>query len=229
MLKIFVFCEDFHYMKKIVNQVLINIEETKIVGITNNLDEAEKLLKDNQADIVISSDPEIINIVKEKFFTYNPYYIIFVHKRKKEKSTSTVLYEYYNSSPKRIITRIYKFINSSIKYSQKERISILLKELGFEFRQIGTSYLLDAIFYVRTYKGSLSFNSLANDLYTRVARENNTTTDIIKWAISRSVNYMYEHHTKSSYKASIGKYLHLEYPEKPTPKQIISIISNKLD
>ena len=83
MLKIFVFCEDFHYMKKIVNQVLINIEETKIVGITNNLDEAEKLLKDNQADIVISSDPEIINIVKEKFFTYNPYYIIFVHKRKK--------------------------------------------------------------------------------------------------------------------------------------------------
>ena len=82
MLKIFVFCEDFHYMKKIVNQVLINIEETKIVGITNNLDEAEKLLKDNQADIVISSDPEIINIVKEKFFTYNPYYIIFVHKRK---------------------------------------------------------------------------------------------------------------------------------------------------
>ena len=102
------------------------------------------------------------------------------------------------------------------------------KNLGFNFKLAGTIYLCDSILYVSTYKGYYSFEQLKRDIYSYVADLNKTIPDRVKWAIARSINYMYEKHTKESYKV-VEDYFGLKYPKRPTPKLVISLIANNLD
>ena len=123
---------------------------------------------------------------------------------------------------------ILLFIKNTVGLSRREKAATMLVNLGFDFKLNGTVYLLDSILYAHTYKGAFSFEQLRRDVYSYVAQLNNTTIDRVKWSISRSINYMYKRHTKSSY-AIVEKYLKVEFPIKPTPKLIVSIIANTLD
>lgn len=226
MIQVLIFCKENESIKKIINKVLINIDGLKIMGIGNNLKEAQELIIRIQPDLIISSFSEILGFIQEKFISYHPGIIILSNKSKTKRKK--VLYIENTLPAKEMAKRISLFINSTIVCSQKERIINLLSKLGFTFNLAGTIYLLDAILYTHTHKGSYSFETLSNDVYSHVAELNNSTIDRVRWSIARSINYMYDKHTKSSYKI-VEKHLKIQYPEKPTPKLIISILANNLD
>jgi hypothetical protein len=65
------------------------------------------------------------------------------------------------------------------------------------------------------------------DIYPYLAKVNHTQIDNVKWSIARTINLMYLHHTTKSI-LKLEEYFCLEHLQKPTPKHIISVISNKL-
>lgn len=123
---------------------------------------------------------------------------------------------------------ISNFIKENVECSRKEKATRILFKLGFDFKLAGTIYILDAILYVHSYKGSYSFEKLKRDIYSYVAKINGSNIDRVKWSIARSINYMYESHTQNSYKI-IENFFGIEFPKKPTPKLVISLIANSLD
>lgn len=226
MIQVLIICKENESVKRMINKILINIDGLKVVGIGNNLKEAQELIIKIQPDLIISSYVEILEFIKEKFISYHPGIVILSNKSKTRRNK---ILHIENTLPNNeIAQKISIFVSSTIICSQKEKIINLLSKLGFTFNLAGTVYLLDAILYTHTYKGSYSFETLSNDVYSYVAELNNSNMDRVRWSIARSINYMYDKHTKSSYKV-VEKYLKIQYPEKPTPKLIISILANNLD
>ena len=122
--------------------------------------------------------------------------------------------------------KISVFIKKHIT-SQEEEVAKILSRLGFDFKLSGTLFLLDAIVYGRTYKSTYCFETLVKDLYDYVAQNNNTTINRVKWSVERSINYMYNRHTKESY-TYVENCFNIKYPEIVTPKLLINVLVNNL-
>lgn len=228
MLKVLIICKENQTAKKIINNVLINIDNLRIMGIANSVEEAQELVIKLQPELIISMNSEIVDLIREKFIAYRPGIVIISNSKLSKKNIKNVLYISKNLGFLEIAQKINIFINRTVVCSQKEKIINLLSRLGFTFNLAGTMYLLDAILYTHTYQGSYSFEKLSKDLYSYVADLNNTTADKVKWSIARSINYMYDKHTKESYKI-VESFFKIKYPERPTPKSIINLLSNNLD
>ena len=229
MLKILILSKQMSTSKTIINNILSNIEDVRIIGIANTLTEAQELLINNQPDLVLTTDPKIINLIREQFVSFLPGIVFFTNRRVEidiNYKNLLILNQQQNSSF--LINSIKKFIKNNVALSRKEKAANILAELGFDFKLNGTIYLLDSILYVHTYKGSCTFEQLKRDIYPYVAEMNSTSVDKVKWSVDRTLNYMYRRHDQKSYKI-VEKYFKIKYPVKPTPKLIVSIIANTLD
>ncbi len=228
MLKVLIVCKENQTAKKIVNKLVVTNENLKIIGIGNTLTETETLVKNIEPDLIITTNHNIMNLAKKRFLAHQPGIVLISKDVKSSTSLGKVLTLNYSLSFEEMSQKISMFIRKKLSLSQKEKVMSTLSKFGFDFKLSGSVFLLESIVYARTYKGTYSFETLAKDIYFHVAQNNNSTIDRVKWAIERSIKYMYKNHTKESYEY-VEKYLNIKYPEKPTPKLIINVLSNNLD
>lgn len=226
MLKLLILCKTPDTIKNITNKIVSNISELRIIGIANTTLEAEKIMEEAQPDIILTTIQEIFETIHGKFFHYYPRVVLFSNISRSEIVYKNLLVIALHLKYDIITTKISEFVKKDV-LSRKEKATKILTELGFDFRLNGTLYLLEAILYVHTYKGS-SFEKLKSDIYPYIAEKYDTSVDRAKWAIERSVKYMYRKHTADSYKI-VEKYFCITYPEKVTPKLVVNFVSNNLD
>ena len=227
MLKLLILCKNTEAAKKLINKVAFNLNDTRIIGLTDNLSEANSILKSSEPELIICTNPDIIYLIQNKFINYFPNIIFFTTKKYRSVSYKPIVIINPEDKIEFIMSKILKFLKGN-SFSQKEKAAKILSYLGFDFKLSGTIYLLDSILYAHTYKGSYSFEKLERDIYSYVANLNSTSVDRVKWSVFRTINYMYSKHTDESYKI-VEKYFNLEYKSKPTPKLVISLIANNLD
>ena len=208
MLKLLILCKTPDAVKNIINKMVSNITDLRIIGIANTTLEAEKIMEEIQPEIIITTIEEIIETNQD--INYKNLLVIPLQLK----------YEV-------ITNKISEFIKTKV-VSHREKATRILTHLGFDFKLNGTLYLLDAILYAHTYKGACSFEQLKRDIYPYISEINDTSANRVKWGIERSITYMYKKHTEDSYKI-VERYFSIRYPEKPTPKLVINFISNHLD
>ena len=228
MLKILIVCKENVVAKKLVNSIVAQINDLKLIGIANTLIEAQEIMIENKPDLILTTFDSIGPIVKETFILHLPKIFLISKSTDKNKEFRNISYIDGNLSYSQIKTCISNLLQKNTMSSKKEKVTKLLLDFGFDFKISGTNFLLDAILYTHSYEGSRYFERLGRDVYPYVAKINKTTTNKVAWSISRSVLYMYEKHTKYTY-GNIEKYFKITYPEKPTPKLIINLIANNLD
>ena len=228
MIKVLIICKRLENAKKLINGVTSRIDSLKLVGIYESLEEAKKMIITTQTELIVSTDIEIIDFIKEEFITYRPGIAIITNLIRVDKSYPRLLVLNSSDSMKTIHDKIYFFMETAIEQSQKERVVAILQKFGLSFNLSGTLYLQDSILYAYSHRGSYNFEKLQRDIYSYIAEVNNTTSYRVKWSIERAIRYMFKKQTKESY-AFIEKILNIEYPELPKPKQIINIVANSLD
>lgn len=93
-----------------------------------------------------------------------------------------------------------------------------LKDIGFNFKHIGTVYLLDTIKILNQNKDLIE--NIEKNVYTKLAKKYKKKTITIKSDIIKATNYMYVH--------TAIKDLNYYFPnnayEKITPKMVINTI-----
>lgn len=100
----------------------------------------------------------------------------------------------------------------------KNSILYIMKEIGFELKNKGDIFLLEAIKYIKVNK-KITFN-LENEIYPIIALKFKTTKNAIKWNIIYSINSTFLYNSKK-----MNNYLNINC--KPTPKSLIlKIIKN---
>ena len=226
MIKVLIMSKQINTCKQILNQAINQIDGIRLIGIVTNLSEANSIMKEIEPELIITTESNIIGLLKSNFVTYSPSIVLLSESQK-----ININYNHLILNPNlkfnEIAGEIYSFIKSTILYSYREKIIETLIKLKFDFNLSGTLYILEAILYVHSYKGSYSFEKLKRDIYSYVAKIYGTNIDRVKWSITRSINYMYNNHTKETYKI-IEKYFGTPYPSKPTPKLVISIVASKI-
>ncbi len=226
MLKVLIVCKENKTAKKIINNIIVNNNDLRIVGIANTLEETKNLFKTVESDLIITTNRNVVDLIKNKFLAHRPAIVLISKNKKINTRTRKLLKLDYSLSFSEMSKKISVFIKKHIT-SQEEEVAKILSRLGFDFKLSGTLFLLDAIVYGRTYKSTYCFETLVKDLYDYVAQNNNTTINRVKWSVERSINYMYNRHTKESY-TYVEKCFNIKYPEKVTPKLLINVLVNNL-
>ena len=228
MIKVLIICKKLENSKKILNNIVNKISNLQLIGIANSYYEAKDLLVKNQADIIITTDPKSITFIKNVFITYVPGIVIIDNiLRVKENYPKLLLISNENSFDY-MANKIMFFIKHAIEHSQKQKVANILNKIGFDYNLSGTIYLQDAILYAHSYKGSYHFENVKRDIYSIIALSNKSTNDRVKWAIERAIKYLYKKNDRINHEY-IEKVFRIKYPQRLTPKQIISVISNLLD
>lgn len=228
MLKLMILCSNLNTAQKITNKIVASIENIRIIGIATNLDEAKSIIIEDEPELILTTNAGLINFIKEKLVMYSPGIILISNvDEKKDYYYKDFLIVNYNLDFKTISEKISNFVKEDFNISKKEKVIKTLTSLGFDFKLSGTNYLMDSILYANSYKGSYSFETIYYDIYSYVAKINNTNSDIIKWAVARSINYLYDKGDKTTYN-KIEKYFGVIYPERLTPKFTINFIANKI-
>ena len=125
-------------------------------------------------------------------------------------------------NPRGWLVQTLKYTICNIQSSQATAKRILEK-FNFNFKLIGTKYLLEAIVYSYFTRETYLFENLEKQIYPYVSQKYNVNPLTIKWAIIRSINTM---KTKSN--PVCLQSLSIDDSEKITSKFIISEIVNKL-
>lgn len=229
MIKVMILCNNLSTIQKLTNKVIASVEKTRIVGIVTTLEECKPIITEYEPDLILTTNTNIFDFIEEKFVMYSPNIILISNLANiKDISYKNLLVIDYRHDFKTISEEINDFIKKKLSITKKEKAIKILTYIGFDFKLSGTNYLLDSILYANSYKGSYSFESIYFDIYSYVANLNNTTCNIIKWSIARSINYLYAKGDKLTFER-IEKYFGVEYPEKLTPKFLINYVSNKLN
>ena len=226
MINVLIMSKQINICKEILNKSINQIEELKVIGIVTDLSEANFIMKNIEPDLIITTELSIINILKSRFTTYSPSIVIISNIKNTNINYNNVLLLNSDLKYSQLTFEINSFIKREITISSREKIIKTLINLKFDFNLSGTLYILDAALYVHSYKGSYTFENMKRDIYSYIAKIDGTNMDRVKWSISRSINYMYNKHTKESYKI-IEEFFGTPYPSKPTPKLVISLIANK--
>ncbi len=226
MIKTLILCKKSETSKLLINHVISKIYLLQLVGIANSREEALNLLEEITPNLIISTDKEIVLLIRQHFKHYTPKIILL------SRSMRELPYFYkdsliipYNLSFELMVERIKNYLNDYLKLSKKEQLRKILKEIGFNLNLSGTIYLIDCILYANSFRSPGSSEKLEKDIYSYVAQKNNTTIQKVKWSIERAIRYMHESHTKDTYK-HVEEYLAVEYPQKPTPKLVINTLSD---
>lgn len=225
MIKALIICNNFEVIKRLINKILYKIENLKIIGIVNSLDlETEALEK--EVNLVITNNKSTVStILKNK--NLDSIRIIFISfSNIKFFDNKNILEINYLAPNNTISNSLSYFINTSFNNSSKQKVIRILKHLGFDFKLVGTLYLVDSIIYIHSFKG-FSFETLQRDIYPYIANLNNTSVNRIKWSIERTIKYLYIKKTDETIN-SIYHYFGIKYPDKLTPKLIINFIANNL-
>lgn len=226
MIKILILCKKSETSKSLVNYVISKISILRLVGIANTQTEALKILEEQKPNLIISTDKNILLLVKHNFKHYTPG-IILLSKKLEEPQFfyRSLLILQYNLNFDIMVRKIRNFITDNFSVSKKEQIRKILSEIGFNLKLSGTMYLIDSVLYTNTYRSGYSFEKLEKDIYSYIAQKNNSTPKRVKWAIERAINYMYQKQTEDTY-YYIEKYFAIEYPQKPTAKLIINTLAS---
>jgi len=228
MIKVLVLCKEFGNSLNLVNKVVCKISDLQLIGIALNQTDAKKILVQNEADIIITTDLETIKFIKREFITYKPC-IILITSKIRIRYTYSKLLLINNKNKFEIIVDLIKFyLKNEFEATQKAKLSKVLRKLGFNYGWAGTIYLQDAILYAHSYKGSYQFEKLKRDIYSVIAKKNKTTSDRVKWSVERAIKYIYKRNSSVNMEY-IEKVFKTKYPQKITSKQVISTLANIID
>lgn len=222
MLKIVILSQNLSNAKNLINKCLGKISSLQIIGILNSDTEFDKFKKENYFDILLLNNYDI-----EELDNLNYQIININNSNKSIKKDENKLDLPTNISFDNLQKNIKQYLSKTLTDSIREKTTAILIDLGFNFKHIGTKYIADAICYCTLNNFDCSLENMEKDIYPYLSKVNNIEIDKIKWSLARTVNLMYLRHTTKSI-LKLEEYFCLDHLQKPTPKLIISVISNKL-
>lgn len=223
MYKIVIFSNNFNVVKITCNTVISKFSNLHLLGIVKDYNELSKLLNNSKVNMIIISDSDMKDIKIEHLLKNIESKIVICQDHTKHKNSKNILYLPLKTDPEYSINQFKNFISKINNRTIRQKVFYILKKLNFDFKLIGTNYLLDAIIYSYMNKNDYRFENLEKQIYPYVAKLHNASNNNIKWSIIRSVNNM-----NTRLNSSDSKEPYIKFCDKVTPKLLITEIVNRI-
>lgn len=243
MLNYIIFGKDLEYCVNLMNYLNENNNVLRVIAILNNEKELLKIIIKNNIDMILinlsfSEYNKICKDIQEYLSS-----TIFILNQKMSKTILQTLNVYDYVENENNYSNIRKKVNTyySLKETEKDlamrkvdmhqdiidKIEKELKYLEIPMEYAGTQYLIEAIYILHCLNIDLeqynAFN-LRKDIYNVIARKHHNPINNIKGDINYVVNKIY----RTCEKEKLRNYLRKVSLYKPTPKQIIFAITEKI-
>lgn len=227
MFKLIVLNNDIEFVKNLCNHIFSEIPELQLSGFTSDFTEFEKLVAKVKPYIIMMDYSDYIHSQYTKKSDFLKMKILFCNTKPSSKGSSKQLLISKNSSLNEMKDLIKNFVSKENLRILRGKIIKLLENFQFDFKLLGTTYVLESILYCYENKTDYVFENLEKNVYPHVAIRCNTNADNVKWSIVRSVNAM-NARIHMPIPKQLSNQLNLDVTEKTTAKQLISAIVTKL-
>lgn len=219
-----IYSHDLSLIKKYNNMISNNFHDIHLAAIASNKKELESILKIKKINLLIISYEDSIRESLSPLTCKIENKIIIYDKAKHNfKSTKHALFLSLTSSNEDALIKLKSFTLKINEDLIRKKVQKILEKFNFDFKLIGTKYLMEAIIYSYFTKETYFLENLEKQIYPYVSQKYNVSPDNIKWAIIRSINIMKSNSTKASLQS-----ISLDGFEKITSKFVISKIVNIL-
>lgn len=223
MYKFVIYSNNLELIKKFGNIVFNGFSNMHLVGIASTKNELSSLCKKHKINMIILSLSDSKNNSLSTLLSNIESKIIICNNTAGFKSSKYTLYLSYASDCDCIIGKLNSFLTKISASIIRKRVRKILEKLNFDFKLVGTNYLLESIVYSYLTKDRYFFDNLEKNVYPYVSKKYNVSAQNIKWSIIRSINNMKNHLNKSAFKD-----YYIDVPEKITPKFMIPELVNRL-
>ena len=227
MINLIILINNVENIKQFINNLIFKISNLNSIFIAHNITEFQNLIKKFRPDLIIISKFYYSALSNPNILNYHSFQIFFYNSKIYLQNSNNDICLLCSINDTNLLNTIQEFINNKTENELKNKIISILNEFNFNFKLIGTNYLIDAILYSYINKDSYIFENLEKNVYSHICFKNNTNPKNIKWAIVRAINNMYLNSENNNIK-KISEYFYLDIYEKPTAKIIITMIINKL-
>lgn len=231
--------DNIFYAKKLVNIIGDNIENIRIFNVATSGFEAINMLQKDNIDIVLLdlrmpriSGLEILNsLSKHQISRYENSIILISGDFElivKARNNKTVYgYIIKGSGTDNLIIKINEIIEQkNINMREKDILKRITKEvqfLGYNLSYKGTTYLIEAIYYMIT-NPNKNYDNLSKSVYPILSKKHDKSIENIKVNISKATDIMYYECERNR----LNEYFNFYLDYKPKPKTIMSTIVNKV-
>ena len=192
MFKLIFFNQNLNIVKNHYNNIFGELNNLQLIGIASDEKELESLYNDSGANTIIINSKyinnnQIKNIV-EKFKVK----IIFTEKLPKVSNNKFTLFIpiYLETTElKKILNNFFFKIDEKLIY---KKVYNLLFNSNFNFKLLGTTYLINSIVYSYINIDNNVSDNLEKNVYPYIAKKFNVSNSNVKWSIIRSINNYYE-------------------------------------
>ncbi len=211
MVKALVISSSIKFLQKLLEELSFYELNIGVAEIATSESEAEEILKERSYNIIFidKAMPEMHD--KEFLKSYKKKIILISLKGDKTMLTLNALNN----------------INSLVKLYDMEKLKVKaareLEYVGYRIYYTGTQYLIEAIVYMYDSKNN-RLDNLQSGIYPIIAKKYNRSVRNVKSSISKATEIMfYESDSKK-----VEKYFMLDEGVKPTVKQVIFTVINRI-
>ena len=222
MYKSIIFSNNFNFIKKFNNILLKNFRNFHIISIVEDSQELPALFNSLIINTLIISYEDYQNNSISPWLNKFCYKIIVCNKTCTEKSSRYTLF-LKDSDEISILNDLKKFISKTSEKFINRKFRKILNKFNFDFKLIGSNYLLDSCVFAYITKDSYNFENLEKNIYPYIAKKYHVSTRNVKWSIIRAINS-----TKSHYSQTDFKNLPIDISDKFTAKTIIGLFMTLL-
>lgn len=200
------------FNKKLTNEIRLRNLTINVVALSTTKFETARVLKDFFPDVILL-DTQAKKFYDSDFFSkYGGIVVELSYSRSSDMFS------------KEILNNIATITKDSDFERSRRKIAKELEYIGYEFKYKGTHYLLDTIYELYWQNTDSMIDNLQSGIYPIIAEKYNKTVYNIKSSIGKATDCMYCDCDMDK----LVKYFHLSYDTKPTPKQVVFTVINKL-
>lgn len=211
MIKTLVITDNIQFLSELVNYSTISHLNIHLSAIALDIDEAYNTFNLNNYDVIF---------IEKKLFNNKNQNLL---DEWKEKLISISIKKIPTIKQLEIIKALSLNPDNVDFSAVRKNIIKELEYLGFNFKYKGTQYLIDTILQLSLTKSSSSDN-LQGQIYPIIAKNHKRTPQNIKNSIINATEYMY----RECNAEKLRKYFSFSNDAKPSVKQVIFTITNKI-
>lgn len=222
MYKSIIFSNDLKFIKKFSNILFKNFRNFHIISIVGDTNEFPDLFSSSIINTLFISYEDYKSISIKPWLNKFRYKIIVCNESCTEKSSKYNLF-LKDINDITILKSLNKFISKTSETFINKKFRKILNKFNFDFRLIGSHYLLDSCVYAYLTKDSYNFENLEKKIYPYVAKKYHTSVKTVKWSIIRTINNVKSHYTKDDLRL-----FPIDISDKFTAKTIITLLIARL-
>lgn len=197
MIKVLIVDNNLNYAQKILNEVLSKIPEINVKYIVTTVHETIEVLRKEEITLILLSSQlqdgtsfDVIKQIKAMNFISEPDIIMIsenMHTYNQSVKNQPIFVKTQTGKniQKTIQNYVYTRKNENEKKQIKDKIILEIKNIGYNFKYIGTIYIIESILYIYMSNNLELLDNLENNVYKYVAFKyqkslNNIKTNIVK-------------------------------------------------